>query len=417
MPRKPRRRAKGEGTIYRLKNGSFKVELVYRKADGSPGRRCATRRSHASAVAARDLLLREIAQGIEQSSTLTVRGFLTQWLETVGSEGKEPGTVAAYTNSITNHLIPRLGGIVLAKLSPADVQGALSAMVKDKKGSRTREMAYIVLNTALRHALTMGMIAKNPCARVTKPRSDRKDIRPFTMEESRKILTLAAQDRLSVVYCDESGKTIRTRQIKAARYRPVVMLGLMCGMRAGEVFGLHWDRIDFEKATLQVDQQLQGLSGRVSLKRVKTKSSNRKISLPANVLEALQEHRKAMLKAGHGREPMVFPAFEGGYTRSGNFRKRFWDPLLHACGLAPRGFHHTRHTYATLALGAGVAVHVVSKILGHAKPSITLNIYAHVLASHQDEATTVIDSLFNSDSQPTHTPLLGSGNRRKSSGG
>lgn len=407
MPRKPRRRAKGEGTIYRLKNGSWKVELVYRKADGSPGRRCATRRSHASAVEARNVLLKEIAQGIEQSPTMTVRAFLIHWLDTVGSEGKEPGTVAAYTNSVTNHLIPRLGGIVLAKLSPADVQAALSAMVKDEKGSRTREMAYIVLNTALRHALTMGVIAKNPCAKVSKPRSDRKTINPFTVEESQKILYLASQDRLVVTYTDSAGEVIRTRHIKAARYRPAVMLGLMCGMRHGEVFGLHWDRIDFDKATLQVDQQLQDLSGKVSLKKVKTKSSMRKISLPANVLAALQEHRKAMLKAGHGRAPMVFPAFEGGYTRSSNFRKRFWDPLLHAAGLAPRGFHHTRHTYATLALGAGVPVHVVSKILGHAKPSITLNIYAHVLAQHQDEATTVIDSLFNLDSSTHSYPTLG----------
>jgi len=63
-------------------------------------------------------------------------------------------------------------------------------------------------------------------------------------------------------------------------------------------------------------------------------------------------------------------------------------------GLEHRGLHHLRHTYATLALVSGVPVHVVSRILGCSNPSITLDIYAHVLSSQQAEATEAMRMLF-----------------------
>ncbi len=80
--------------------------------------------------------------------------------------------------------------------------------------------------------------------------------------------------------------------------------------------------------------------------------------------------------------------------RRTDFRVRRWNSLLKILGLDHRGLHHLRHMYATLALGARVPVHVVSRVLGHSKPSITLDIYAHVLASQQAEATDATRRLF-----------------------
>ncbi len=70
----------------------------------------------------------------------------------------------------------------------------------------------------------------------------------------------------------------------------------------------------------------------------------------------------------------------------GDFRVKQWNPLLQLIDLEHPGFHNLRHTYATLTLGAGVPVHLVSRVLGHSKPSITLDIYSHVIPSQQSEA-------------------------------
>jgi integrase len=71
-----------------------------------------------------------------------------------------------------------------------------------------------------------------------------------------------------------------------------------------------------------------------------------------------------------------------------------WKKVLQRLKIQYRGFHHLRHTYATLALGAGVPVHVVSKVLGHARASTTLDIYAHVLEHQQTAAKQAMARLF-----------------------
>ena len=75
-----------------------------------------------------------------------------------------------------------------------------------------------------------------------------------------------------------------------------------------------------------------------------------------------------------------------GLLRKSNFRNHVWIPTLRAASIDYRGFHNLRHTYATLTLGAGVPVHVVSSILGHANASTTLNTYAHILDGMQSAA-------------------------------
>jgi integrase len=100
------------------------------------------------------------------------------------------------------------------------------------------------------------------------------------------------------------------------------------------------------------------------------------------------------MRQGNAASPLVFCSPRGGILRRSDFRVRHWNPLLKLLGLDHRGMHHLRHTYATLALGTGVPVHVVARVLGHSKPSITLDIYSHVLSSQQAEATEAMRRLF-----------------------
>lgn len=178
------------------------------------------------------------------------------------------------------------------------------------------------------------------------------------------------------------------------RDHAAIVLGITVGMRIGEILGLAWESVDLKGHRLRVGQQAAETNGVVYLKKPKTKSSVRTIELPAIAVRALESHRILMSREGHSSHALAFPSPEGHVQRRTNFVRRSWHPVLTKLSLKQRGFHHTRHTYATLALGAGVPLPVVSKVLGHKKPSTTLDIYGHVLKSQQSAATQAMNQLF-----------------------
>lgn len=99
------------------------------------------------------------------------------------------------------------------------------------------------------------------------------------------------------------------------------------------------------------------------------------------------------MREGNAANPLVFCNLRGMPIRRSNFAFKHWKPLLKKLGLKQHGFHIARHTAASLMLGGGVPVHVVSKILGHANPSITLKIYAHLMDHQSEAAAKIIDAM------------------------
>ncbi len=133
------------------------------------------------------------------------------------------------------------------------------------------------------------------------------------------------------------------------------------------------------------------MAGRVTMKALKTKSSRRSIHVSDRVAVALSDRRKASLTEGQASCDLVFPNRDGLPMRRSNFGARHWKGLLSDLGFEHRGFHHTRHTAATLMLSAGVPIHEVSRILGHARPSITLDIYSHWISTPESAGTHAAD--------------------------
>ena len=231
---------------------------------------------------------------------------------------------------------------------------------------------YVVLSVALNRAVKLRLLTTNPCESIEKPSYHRGDMFPFTFEETQQILDETEPHPLYALF----------------------VLVFTIGMRQSELFGLKWEYVDFHKETLRVRWQLVENSGHLELKNPKSRAGIRTIELPAPALDALQKRRKMVMADGHAGVEYVFCTPTGKPIRRANFRMRNWNPLLKRLGLKHRGFHHCRHTYATLALGENTPVHVVSRILGHARPSITLDTYSHVLPSDQAQATQRIEKLF-----------------------
>lgn len=366
------RRANGEGTVFRTAEGQWKVSLSVRDSLGRRRRITRNAKSKADAAALLAKLRGESHAAAINKETETVAHAMTVWLEKHVATNRAPATLALYRSMADRIIVPRVGGIALQRLTTQHVQAFVDCMISDKVTPRQRQVSLAVLRACLRFAKKTGLITTDPTAGVETPQHDAKDMRPFTRVEVARLLD----------------------HVKHTRWHALLMVAFSTGMRQGELFGLTWDAVDLTAGRIKVMQAAAEVNGTVTIRRPKTKGSVRTIELAAPAVVALQDHLDILQQEGNLSRNLVFPAPQGGLIPRSTFRHRYWLRWLKALGLDPRGFHNTRHTFATLALGEGVPVHVVSSIMGHTKASTTLDIYAHVLQAQQDAATRVIGRLF-----------------------
>jgi len=174
-------------------------------------------------------------------------------------------------------------------------------------------------------------------------------------------------------------------------------LALVTGMREGELLALKWENIDLENGVLNVKFNLKRIpGGGLTIDKPKTLSSIRSIKLGSATVEVLRSQKQKLDKEKENEywndEGFVFPSSVGTAVDPSNLLKQF-RKLLREAGLPKIRFHDLRHTAASLMLNNGVDVLVASQRLGHAKPSITLDVYGHLMPSMQSEAATILDSL------------------------
>lgn len=170
-------------------------------------------------------------------------------------------------------------------------------------------------------------------------------------------------------------------------------------MRQGELFGLKWADIQWTSGLLHLQRQVQTVPGQEwSFVEPKTKAGWRTIKLGEGTLQVLREHKFQQLavkeKAGTRWQEfgLVFPSTVGTPGNPSNLRVDF-NRVLAKAGIPRIRFHDLRHTAASLLLNHGVPIIVVSRMLGHSKPSVTLDIYAHLYQESQGEAAELMDKL------------------------
>ncbi|TWU12828.1 site-specific tyrosine recombinase XerC [Symmachiella macrocystis] len=340
-------------------------------ANGELRRRSKVAKSKADANVFLRELQHDLAAGVGlPADSMNVAQYMRLWLSDVIQGERAENTYESYRLSIKNHIIPRIGRLKLSALTSRNVLSMLAAMKRDEVGGKTRQYAHTVLKTALGRAVAMGEIGKNPVDGVPRPQYQPEEIHPFTQQQMRAII----------------------KESEGCRLGSAVLLAFATGMRQGEIFGLPWSSIDFKMSRLDVKQQLIEPRGMRKLtERLKTPTSRRTIELPASIIARMNQHRAASLK--EGLQELVFVDTAGGLIRKSNFRRYVWVRLLKDCGIEYRGFHHIRHTYATLQLTAGVPAHIVADVMGHKDASTLLKVYAHVLEGVQSMASDSIAKL------------------------
>jgi integrase len=136
----------------------------------------------------------------------------------------------------------------------------------------------------------------------------------------------------------------------------------------------------------------------IVFKAPKSRAGRRKVSLPDIAVEVLREHRKQLLetrmKLGLGKlalDDLLFPNFEGGPLRPSTVSSD-WGDLADSIGMSEITFHCLRHSHVSHLIAEGVDIVTISKRLGHAKPSVTLAIYAHIFKSDDGKAAAAINA-------------------------
>lgn len=174
-------------------------------------------------------------------------------------------------------------------------------------------------------------------------------------------------------------------------------------MREGEVLGLTWDCVDFERGTITVNKQLQKekiKGGKYYL--AETKTSKVRVLTPAQyVMSILKEEqirqKENRLKLGHMWDNplnLVFTNTTGRYLAIVTVYKRF-KKIVSEIGIPQARFHDLRHTYATLALQEGDDIKTVQTALGHSTVSTTLDIYSHTTETMRKESSKRMDNFIN----------------------
>jgi integrase len=184
-----------------------------------------------------------------------------------------------------------------------------------------------------------------PFVRIKPLKVPKSDIQPFTLEEVQRILNGVRPD-----------------------FRTYFLVRFFTGMRTGEIDGLKWKYVDFEKRQILIRETIV----RGEEEYTKTDSSQREIQMNSLVYDALLAHQKLT----RTRSDYVFCSPNGSLLDHANVTKRIWYPTLHILGIAPRRPYQTRHTAATMWLAAGENPEWIARQMGHANTEMLFTVYS-----------------------------------------
>ena len=371
-----RKRANGEGSVFRRKDGLWSAELT--QPNGK--RKTFYGKTRTKVLEKRKDFITDLARGRIAMSPdrKSLAQWLDHWLDNIQREDVAESTLGQQQWRVNKHIKPRIGSVSLARIEVDHIERLHADMKRAKVGLRTRQLVHEDLRNALRVATERGKIGRNPCEFVKAPRRKRSEVRAFTADERAALL----------------------HGVDGDRYEAMYRLALNSGMRWGELAGLQWADVDLRTATVRVRRAQReiyspgapkGHKHRIELAETKTKASRRSIRIGQNVVAALKAHRNAL-----GAVPMptarVFTAPDGAPLRRSNFIRREWRPLLKVCKLPIVGFNTLRHTMATDGLRMGLHPKVVQTRLGHAQIGTTLDVYTDALPELDAEAADLLDA-------------------------
>lgn len=305
---------------------------------------------------------------------LTAAGYTQKSL--ADKAGVSVSTVEACVKgrNVAKRTADKLGAVIKHKGSFTPVEG--KTRLADKTISEHHRFISIILTTAVQWQV----IPSNPCNRVKPPKVERKEA--VSLDEK------------------QAAELIKCLQSEPLKYHAAIMLALYTGLRRGELCGLNWSDIDFKNGLISVNKSvLYSADMGIYEDTPKTKSSNRIINIPSDMVNLLKRYRADQMKQQFlmgdqwQNSGKVFTNETGGIINPDTMSKWF-RKFVGRNNLPDVHLHSLRHTAATLLITSGVDVATVSKRLGHADKTTTLNIYTHAVKSADKAAAEKLQDIF-----------------------
>ena len=367
------------GYIRRRGKASFELTLeLDAGADGKRRRRfISVKGSHRDAQRALAQALAAADAGTlpADPSTATVTAYLRAWLD--GATQVSPRTLERYRELAEGQIVPHLGAIKLQRLTPEAIRAWHAALLSGGLGARTVGHAHRLLSLVLKCAVTSGTLPRNVVAIHAPPRVEEQE------------LEILSPEQIATVLAKLAGHSLFT----------IVSLALSTGLRRGELLGLQFGDLDFDRATLRVERSVEETKAGLRCKAPKTKRGRRNLTLPSEAIAVLRAHKVKLLELRFalGMGPitpttLVFSTVEGELIRPRNLTKA-WSRVRAALKLPAVSFHAFRHSHASMLIRAGVDVLTISRRLGHAQASITLDVYGHLIEGADAAAAKAIEGL------------------------
>lgn len=357
---------------------------------------------------------------------ITFADFTERWFSEHGEKQLAPTTVAHYRYQMNNKVLPELGRIKMARLTPSHIISLYGDLERQGVNPASIKKIHATMSSILHTAVDWQVIESNPCDRVRPPKIKRTNqgIKYFTPEQAS--VFLEALERPYVVTVkghkriDDTGLPYRVGDYTEFRRVPpqfVVFfnMALFGGFRRGELIALTWRDIDFEKCTVSITKAAAEVDHKIIIKEPKSAGSIRTVTLPDSVMQLIRnyktEQRKTVLALGSKWENpgtsfddnYLFTQWNGRIMCLSAPLQRFKD-VIHRYNKSAKPedqlpdipLHGLRHTSATLLIGQNIDVRTVSGRLGHSQTSTTMNIYAHQLQKLDAKAADAIEDAIRS---------------------
>jgi integrase len=323
------------------------------------------------------------------NATSSLTDYTSWWLAIAVEPRLRAKTAHDYDGHLSRYALPSIGRIRLQDLQPLDLQSTYAELLGRPLSPRTVRYTHSILHAALEQAKNWKLIAENPADGLSLPRLERSEIRTLTPAEARRFC--------EVVSSDPNGL--------------VLLVALVTGLRPSEYLALRTRDFDRDLNTLTVQRTLErvragkaeghsNLKGRWQFAETKRPSNRRTVSIPTEISARIAEivDRQANLFKANQHEAdlgdrLIFRTSRGRPIHERNLVQRAFKPLLKRAGFPDLRLYDLRHTFATLALRAGVPARLVSEQLGHRSIAFTLETYGHLLEETRGEAAQKLSDL------------------------
>jgi integrase len=281
------------------------------------------------------------------------------WLDFKKSNVRK-STWEMYQGHIKHHFND-ISKIRVNRITIASVEKFITTRQTQNMNLTSLRKIITTLNQVMNYAVRHKYIEHNPVKDAERP----KDKGKIKKSNVRVLTPIEINDILNTV--------------KDQKYRTLFKLAIMSGARQGELLGLKWSDIDW--STNQIHIQRTYNKGRWY--RPKSKTSDRKIDLGPTMINGLKKWRLACPPSD---QELVFPNLAGKPMCQSHMLSRHFRPALKTAGLEGIRFHDLRHTYASLLIDQGENIKYIQTQLGHSSPTLTLDVYAHLMKPVNQEA-------------------------------